>query len=523
MIGTILDRKYQIVEEIGTGGMAHVYKAVNMTNRKIVAIKMLKPEYKDDAEFLRRFSREAGTVLKLNHENIVRAFDVGEYNDLPYIVMEYVEGHTLKDLIDQNGPLPIRTAIGITCQLLDALSVAHEYGIIHRDVKPQNVIVTDRGKAKLTDFGIAREANATTSTFSGKKVLGSVHYISPEQAKNAIATEESDLYSVGITLYEMLTGTVPFLSDSAVTIALMHIQEKPTPPREINPQIPPALNDIVMRALEKNASDRYDSARAMRSDLVRSIANPNGSFARDRSGTVVIPSHHSLSIYLFIALGVFVPVLAIIIGMIVYMTSCQHKAVVPKNTSEIVSVEPLVMTPVPETEWTAEPTVEPVYVDPDPTPTIRRAPNVLGMALDDAIIQLRNAGYTDIYVAFSAEGASNSIANTVISQTDYSISENEETRRSDLIVYRTSLGSYHADVSFTFTTTAEESVVRIVYDTTNYLDIPYRVIVYETERPFESTDTTIAATVNCYDPVTRTLILLINGQETAVQTVAFTK
>ncbi len=523
MIGTILDRKYQIVEEIGIGGMAHVYKAVNMTNRKIVAIKMLKPEYKDDAEFLRRFSREAGTVLKLNHENIVRAFDVGKYNELPYIVMEYVEGHTLKDLIDQNGPLPVRTAIGITCQILDALSVAHEYGIIHRDVKPQNVIVTDRGKAKLTDFGIAREANATTSTFSGKKVLGSVHYISPEQAKNAIATEESDLYSVGITLYEMLTGTVPFLSDSAVTIALMHIQDKPTPPREINPQIPPALNDIVMRALEKNASDRYKSARAMRSDLVRSIANPNGTFARDRSNTVVIPSHHSLSIYLLIALGVFVPVLAIIVGMIVYMTSCQPKTSIPKDDSEIVSAEPAVVTSVPETAWTAEPTAEPVYVDPEPPPSVRRAPNVLGMALDDAIIQLHNAGYTEIYISFSTEGASNSIANTVISQTDYSISENEETRRSDLIIYRTSLGSYHADVSFTFATTEAESVVRIVYETTNYLDIPYRVIVYETERPFESTDTTIAATVNCYDPVTRPLILLVNGQETAVQTVAFTK
>ena len=298
MIGVILDRKYRILEEIGSGGMAKVYKAINMTNRRIVAIKMLKSEFRDDTEFLRRFSREAGTVMKLSHENIVRAYEVGSYDGLPYIVMEYVEGHTLKELIDTNGPFPVRTAIGITCQILDALSHAHEFGIIHRDVKPQNVIVTDRGKAKLTDFGIAREANATTSTFSGKKVLGSVHYISPEQAKNAVATAESDLYSVGITLYEMLTGTVPFTSDSTVTIALMHIQDKPIPPKTLNPNIPNALNDIVMRALEKDASSRYESARAMRADLVRSIGNPNGTFAREKTNGTSIPSRKTISVYL---------------------------------------------------------------------------------------------------------------------------------------------------------------------------------------------------------------------------------
>lgn len=515
MNGTIIDRKYQIIEEIGSGGMARVYKAVNMTNRRIVAIKMLKAEYKDDAEFLRRFSREAGTVLKLSHENIVRAYDVGKFEDMPYIVMEYVEGHTLKELIDQNGPLPIRTAIGITCQILDALSVAHEYGIIHRDVKPQNVIVTDRGKAKLTDFGIAREANATTSTFSGKKVLGSVHYISPEQAKNALATEESDLYSVGITLYEMLTGTVPFTSDSTVAIALMHIQDKPTPPIERNPDIPPALNDIVMRALEKDASMRYESARAMRADLVRSIANPNGTFARDRTGSAILPTRRSVSAYLLIALGVFVPIAAIVIGMLIYTTSCQ-----PKPDRAGIPVE----TTAPER---TEQTKEPAEVTPEPTEDVspaasnRRTTNVLGLSLDDALIQLHNAGYTDLYVMFSTEASANSVANSVISQTDY---PNEEgvSRRCDLILYRTSLGSYHADVSFTMQLT-EASKVRIVYETSNYLDIPYRVIVYETTRPYESNETTIAATVTCYDPVARQLILLVNDKETASQTVSFIK
>lgn len=510
MIGTILDRKYQILEEIGSGGMAHVYKAVNMTNRKIVAIKMLKEEYKDDAEFLRRFSREAGTVLTLNHENIVRAFDVGKYQDLPYIVMEYVEGHTLKDLIDQNGPLPVRTAIGITCQILDALTVAHENGIIHRDVKPQNVIVTDRGITKLTDFGIAREAKATTSTFNGKKVLGSVHYISPEQAKNAIATEESDLYSVGITLYEMLTGTVPFTSDSAVTIALMHIQDKPIPPKELNPDIPSALNDIVMRALEKEPSDRYESARAMRSDLVRSIGNPNGSFVRDRTGNTVIPSGKSISIYLLIALGVFIPVAVIIAGLLFYTTRT------PAAPSEATSSPSLIV------DLTSTP--EQTLV-PESTPVQKHTSNVIDLTLDDALIHLHNAGYESIYITFSTVAPAGSTTNTVISQVDSVLNEETGAKRSDLIIYRTSVGSYHADVSFTYSSSEEnqENSIRIVYESTNYLDIPYRVVVYSTERPYESTDSTIAATVYCYDPVTRQLILMINDVDIASQSVTFTK
>ena len=517
MIGTIIDRKYQILEEIGSGGMARVFKAVNMTNRRIVAIKMLKTEYKDDAEFLRRFSREAGTVLKLNHENIVRAFEVGKYEDTPYIVMEYVEGHTLKDLIDQNGPLPVRTAIGITCQILDALTVAHSYGIIHRDVKPQNVIVTERGKAKLTDFGIAREAKATTSTFSGKKVLGSVHYISPEQAKNAVATEESDLYSVGVTLYEMLTGTVPFTSDSAVTIALMHIQDAPKPPKELNPDVPNALNDIVMRSLEKDSADRYESARAMRADLVRSIGNPNGTFARDRSQGTISTNTRSVSIYLLIALGVFIPVLAIILGMLIYTTNCQ-----PTSEQEDMSGTD-VSTQVTDTATALpSPTSNPAE-EPALSPSNRRAPNVLMLTLDDALIQLHNAGYTDIYVTFTTEAPSNYAANTVISQTDYDADESGKPVKSDLVIYRTSLGSYHADVSFTFTPSEEGSRIRIVYESTNYLDIPYRVVVYESDRPYESTDTTIAATIYCYDPVTRQVILLINDADVTMQSVTFIK
>lgn len=513
MIGVILDRKYRILEEIGSGGMAKVYKAINMTNRRIVAIKMLKSEFRDDTEFLRRFSREAGTVMKLSHENIVRAYEVGSYDGLPYIVMEYVEGHTLKELIDTNGPFPVRTAIGITCQILDALSHAHEFGIIHRDVKPQNVIVTDRGKAKLTDFGIAREANATTSTFSGKKVLGSVHYISPEQAKNAVATAESDLYSVGITLYEMLTGTVPFTSDSTVTIALMHIQDNPIPPKTLNPNIPNALNDIVMRALEKDASSRYESARAMRADLVRSIGNPNGTFAREKTNGTSIPSRKTISVYLLIALGVFIPVLAFIVGILVYTTSCQGRTVNPPAaaaTDAPSSGESAV-----PTELSADPSEEPTS-----PPLIPHTTNVVGLSLDDALIVLKNADYAQIYVTFTSEKKGNAASNSVTVQNDV---ENDTGKRAELYVYRASQGSYHADVSFTFSPPENGAHIRIVYETTNYLDVPYRVIVHETDRPYESTDVTIAATVYCYDPVTRQLILNVNDTDTASQAVTFTK
>lgn len=280
MIGRILNHRYRVTELIGTGGMAHVYKAVNIGTRKTVAIKVLKEEYKDNPEFLRRFEREARAVLHLSHDNIVRAYGVGQEDGLPFIVLEYVEGKTLKDVIRNSGALPPKEAIDLAYQVLSALSAAHEAGIIHRDVKPQNVIITKSGKAKLTDFGIAREADASTMTYAGDMVLGSVHYLSPEQAKGKPVNEESDLYSTGVMLYEMLSGDVPFTGDNSVTIALMHISDTPAPLIEKNPAVSPALSDVVMRALEKNEADRYQSAAAMGADLLRSQYEPYGDFAK---------------------------------------------------------------------------------------------------------------------------------------------------------------------------------------------------------------------------------------------------
>lgn len=281
--GTIVGHRYRITEQIGSGGMAHVYRAINLTSHKTVAIKMLKDEYRNDAEFLRRFEREARAVLHLSHENIVRAYGVGDVDGIPYLVLEYIEGMTLKEIIHQNGPMPPRIAVALAVQVLDALSAAHAAGIIHRDVKPQNVIVMPNGRVKLMDFGIAREVDASTMTFRGTTVLGSVHYLSPEQAKGKPVSVESDLYSTGVMLYEMLTGDVPFDGDTSVSIALKHIEETPVAPIERNPKLPPALSDVVMRALNKDSKSRYASAAEMSADLRRALKNPNGTFAREAS------------------------------------------------------------------------------------------------------------------------------------------------------------------------------------------------------------------------------------------------
>ena len=276
----LVSGRYRIKSLIGSGGMANVYKAYDEESQRIVALKVLKDEHRGDMEFVRRFEREAQAVLMLSHENIVRSYDVGEDDGVSYIVLEYVEGKTLKEIIKEEGPLSPKTAVNYACQVLDALSHAHERGIIHRDVKPQNVIITPRGKAKLTDFGIARDAAATTRTFAGTNVIGSVHYISPEHARGDNATAGSDIYSCAIMLYEMLTGSVPFSGDNSVAVALKHLQEEIIPPIQVNSKIPRALSDVVVKAAAKNINMRYFTARQMKADLQRSLREPHGKFAR---------------------------------------------------------------------------------------------------------------------------------------------------------------------------------------------------------------------------------------------------
>ncbi len=513
MIPDVIDGKYRVIREVGSGGMARVYRAINMSSRKVVAVKMLKEEYLNDQEFLRRFEREAKASLALSHENIVRAYGVGDDNGVPYIVLEYVEGETLKDLIKKSpgGHLSVQRAIGICSQILDALSYAHAHGIIHRDVKPQNVIVTSRGKAKLADFGIAREVTASTVTFSGKNIIGSVPYISPEQAKGLPTTEESDIYSVGISLYEMLTGTVPFVGETPVATALLHLSAVPVPPRDLVPSIPPALNDIVLRALEKEPNRRYTSAKLMRSDLIRSLSHPNGTFARDReSKESKVPERRmSLSVYAWISISVFTPILVIFLA---YLGFVNHWCSGKEATESTVSLPAA----------TQKATVANVTVTAVPAePASKLMPSVVGQRLDDALKSLHDTGFTSIFV--STEYAENDPrTGTIIlqSQPANTVPNTEEPVYLTLLLEKR--GKYKADIAFMLDIPENDSRIEIVYRTSNTDNIDYSVVLYETVRTKE-TMVSISATVYSNDPATRTLYLLVNGEEVRTSDVKFSE
>lgn len=344
MIGERVADRYRVDKLIGSGGMANVYKAYDEKEKRVVALKVLKDEHKNDPDFLRRFEREAKAVLSLSHPNIVRSFDVGYEDDLPFIVLEYVPGKTLKEVIQENGTLPPKMAVNITCQVLEALSSAHEIGIIHRDVKPQNVIITPEGAAKLADFGIARDAGTTTRTFAGTNVIGSVHYLSPEQARGDDVTVESDIYSCGIMLYEMLTGNVPFMGDNQVTIALKHLQEDVTPPVLLNPKIPRALSDVVVKASAKKPSQRYATARQMRNDLQRALKEPFGKFARLDNDEDEVKKHKhrrglglgNLILMVLVVVGLFIAMFFIGRSFLEGETPTSYEYIVPPLTGRLV-------------------------------------------------------------------------------------------------------------------------------------------------------------------------------------------
>ena len=258
MIQRILARRYELQELIGGGGMADVYKAQDKLLDRAVAVKILHQQYANDAEFVEKFRREATAAAKLAHPNIVNIYDVGEDGGSQYIVMEYVSGPTLKEVIQQKGCLEPIEAVRIAKEIASALESAHRNNLVHCDIKPHNILVMPDGHIKVTDFGIARAVSASTMTYSGS-VMGSVHYFSPEQAKGTVITTKSDVYSLGVVLYEMLTGQLPFNGETSVSIALKHLQEEPVPIRQINPSIPPVLEAIVQKAMSKDPADRPSS------------------------------------------------------------------------------------------------------------------------------------------------------------------------------------------------------------------------------------------------------------------------
>lgn len=273
MEGRIVDGRYVILEKVGAGGMADVYRARDNETGEEVAVKQMHADLLNDPEFVRRFEREAAAQSMLNHQNIVRTLGHGQDGDVPYIVMEYVEGITLKDFIKNRAPIEQKMLTRIARQILAALGHAHAHGVVHRDIKPQNVLMGRGNILKVTDFGLAKAASSATITMTGSNVLGSVHYFSPEQARGIASDARSDLYSLGIVLYEMATGVLPYQGDTPVTVALKHLQEVPYWPH-LYADVPPALEGVILKAILKDPDQRYQSAAEMARDLALALENP---------------------------------------------------------------------------------------------------------------------------------------------------------------------------------------------------------------------------------------------------------
>ena len=279
-VGKRLDARYEIREIIGIGGMAVVYKAYDCIDDRIVAIKILKEEFVRNSEFLNRFRNESKAIAVLSHPNIVKVIDVSFGDNFQYIVMEYIDGITLKEFMQRQGALSWKDTLYFTVQILRALQHAHDKGIVHRDVKPQNIMLLSDGTIKVTDFGIARFARSGQNTLTDK-AIGSVHYISPEQARGDVIDEKADLYSVGVMMYEMLTGKLPFDGGNAVSVALMHMNNEPEAPRKIKPDIPAGLEQVVLRAMRKKPAYRYHSDAEIMHDLEQIRRDPTVTFKYD--------------------------------------------------------------------------------------------------------------------------------------------------------------------------------------------------------------------------------------------------
>ena len=430
-VGMYINDRYEIIDKVGSGGMADVYKAKCHRLNRYVAIKVLKSEYSSDKNFVSKFRNEAQSAAGLSHPNIVNVYDVGEDNGLYYIVMELVEGITLKRFIERKGHLEIKEAVGISIQIAQGMEAAHANHIIHRDIKPQNIIISREGKVKVTDFGIAKAATSNTVT---QNAIGSVHYLSPEQARGGYSDERSDIYSLGVTLYEMLTGRVPFVGDNTVSVALLHIQGEATPVRELNPSVSVSLDKIVQKCMQKKQERRYQSASELIQDLKSSINDPNGDFVHISSGTVTESPTRKMTdrqmkeietaartqstvyskaeqskpkkikdeddddldsmnsgIEKVLTIGSIVAVIIVGIAVLYVIANFFHlfDFLDPENKGGLIPTSPPAAT--------APPT--PTEVPPTPTPELVQMPYVIGLTAEDAVVSLDTVStkFTIIY------------------------------------------------------------------------------------------------------------------------------
>ena len=493
--GMIISDRYEIIDSVGSGGMADVYKAKDQRLERFVAIKILKDEYSSDKIFVNKFRGEAQSAAGLSHPNIVNVYDVGDDKGLHYIVMELVEGITLKRFIEKKGKLEVKEAVGIAIQIAQGMEAAHDNHIIHRDIKPQNIIISRDGKVKVTDFGIAKASNSNTIT---SNAMGSVHYLSPEQARGGYSDEKSDIYSLGVTIYEMLSGKVPFAGDNNVSVAMLHIQGEAMTLRELDSNIPLSIDKIVQKCMQKKPERRYHSASDLIVDLKRALANPNGdfvqipSFVASDSPTIKISDEDigrinngslrqndliddddeeldSVDSRVEKIFSV-VTIVAIVILAIIIMWVIARFVLPSGDRTE--DKDPVVtMIPSPEPTKAPTPTIE-----PDPTIETYEFPTVIGHKKEDAIVAIEAQDPTAVIKeeeTYSAEYEVGYVVRTYpLPNTDYRVG-------SDVIIY-VSVGAEPVSIPYVYGNTWEQAEKKLRDD---YDLVPERIDEFSSDVP----------------------------------------
>ncbi|NLL72209.1 MAG: Stk1 family PASTA domain-containing Ser/Thr kinase [Clostridiales bacterium] len=493
--GMIISDRYEIIDSVGSGGMADVYKAKDQRLERFVAIKILKDEYSSDKIFVNKFRGEAQSAAGLSHPNIVNVYDVGDDKGLHYIVMELVEGITLKRFIEKKGKLEVKEAVGIAIQIAQGMEAAHDNHIIHRDIKPQNIIISRDGKVKVTDFGIAKASNSNTIT---SNAMGSVHYLSPEQARGGYSDEKSDIYSLGVTIYEMLSGKVPFAGDNNVSVAMLHIQGEAMTLRELDSNIPLSIDKIVQKCMQKKPERRYHSASDLIVDLKRALANPNGdfvqipSFVASDSPTIKISDEDigrinngslrqndliddddeeldSVDSRVEKIFSV-VTIVAIVILAIIIMWVIARFVLPSGDRTE--DKDPVVtMIPSPEPTKAPTPTIE-----PDPTIETYEFPTVIGHKKEDAIVAIKAQDPTAVIKeeeTYSAEYEVGYVVRTYpLPNTDYRVGSN-------VIIY-VSVGAEPVSIPYVYGNTWEQAEKKLRDD---YDLVPERIDEFSSDVP----------------------------------------